>query len=258
MHSAEYHGQHDEAICSCHAHTEPPEEEVSDEARLKDMKILIVDDADNMRLLLSEYLEGFGYTSISTAASANEAFNHLTADPDVPASDSADIILMDIVMPGIDGLEACRRIKQDMGCTDTPIVMVTGEDGILNLREAFEAGVMDYVTKPFNRFELHIRVESALKLKRAMDAQKRANSLLKKTNLELKEAISKAKVLRGLLPICSTCKKIRNSSGDWNKMEAYIIANSEAEFSHGVCPDCQKELYPEVYQRLQDKGILPR
>ena len=66
-------------------------------------------------------------------------------------------------------------------------------------------------------------------------------------NNELQKALSEVKTLRGFLPICSSCKKIRDDKGYWNQIESYIEARSEAEFSHGICPDCQKKLYPELY-----------
>jgi GAF domain-containing protein len=66
---------------------------------------------------------------------------------------------------------------------------------------------------------------------------------------ELKEALSKVKALSGLLPICASCKKIRNDKGYWEQMEIYIRDHSEAEFSHGICPECMKKLYPEYYEK---------
>ena len=98
---------------------------------------------------------------------------------------------------------------------------------------------------------------SALRLKEAIDAEKRTNVLLEERNRELQEAIENVKVLHGLLPICASCKKIRNDSGSWSQMEAYISDHSEAEFSHGICPECQQKLYPKVYARLQAKGLRP-
>lgn len=65
---------------------------------------------------------------------------------------------------------------------------------------------------------------------------------------ELQEASVKIKTLRGLLPICASCKKIRDDKGYWQQLEAYIQSHSEAEFSHGICPDCVKKLYPEFYR----------
>ncbi len=142
--------------------TEILREELPDWAGGNGMKILIVDDNERMRLLLSRYLDGFGYGEILTAESANQAFKALTPDPEVPASGGVDLILMDINMPGLDGIEACRRIKGDMGFNDVPVIIVTNEDDTEHLKQAFDAGAMDYVKKPFNRLELRVRVESAL------------------------------------------------------------------------------------------------
>jgi hypothetical protein len=65
---------------------------------------------------------------------------------------------------------------------------------------------------------------------------------------DLNKAVEEIKVLSGLLPICSTCKKIRSDDGYWSQIESYIAARSEAEFSHGICPECQEKLYPEWYR----------
>lgn len=66
---------------------------------------------------------------------------------------------------------------------------------------------------------------------------------------ELQDALAKVKTLSGLLPICSSCKKIRDDNGYWNQIESYIHAHSDAKFSHSICPKCAKRLYPEVYGR---------
>ena len=70
---------------------------------------------------------------------------------------------------------------------------------------------------------------------------------------DLKEALSSIKVLKGLLPICATCKRIRDDKGYWNQLESFIDKHSEAQFSHGMCPDCAKEHFPDYYKRIQDK-----
>jgi hypothetical protein len=71
---------------------------------------------------------------------------------------------------------------------------------------------------------------------------------------ELTQALSEIKMLSGLLPICSSCKKIRDDNGYWNQIEAYIKEHSNADFSHGLCPDCAKRLYPELFDRIQAKA----
>jgi hypothetical protein len=71
------------------------------------------------------------------------------------------------------------------------------------------------------------------------------DTVIKKLNTALEEI----KTLKGILPICASCKKIRDDTGYWNQIESYIKEHSEAEFSHGLCPDCAEKLYPEFYPR---------
>ena len=72
------------------------------------------------------------------------------------------------------------------------------------------------------------------------------NTILGEKNKSLSDYLAEIKTLRGILPICSTCKKIRDDEGSWKRMESYIYENSEAEISHSICPDCAKELYPDL------------
>ena len=81
---------------------------------------------------------------------------------------------------------------------------------------------------------------------------------LEKTVVELRKALTKVKTLSGLLPICSSCKKIRDDNGYWNEVEAYIHEHSEVEFSHGICPDCMRKLYPDYVRKkeqMQGSGV---
>jgi hypothetical protein len=68
------------------------------------------------------------------------------------------------------------------------------------------------------------------------------------TIVKLNKALKEVKTLSGFLPICASCKKIRDDKGYWNQIEAYISEHSEAEFSHGICPECSEKLYPEIYK----------
>jgi PAS domain S-box-containing protein len=85
-------------------------------------------------------------------------------------------------------------------------------------------------------------------LVRDITRRKQVEMEKEKLILELKEAMSKIKILRGLLPICSSCNKIRNDKGYWDQLEAYISSHSEAKLSHSICPECAKKLYPEFYK----------
>jgi response regulator RpfG family c-di-GMP phosphodiesterase len=92
---------------------------------------------------------------------------------------------------------------------------------------------VDYVGKPFRPEELQVRVATHVALKLAKDRERALRQ-------ELEEALGQVKQLSGLLPICSWCKKIRDGEGAWNSLEDYISAHSEADFTHGVCPDCAR------------------
>ncbi len=211
------------------------------------MAILIVDDSTDHYALLRSILTKAGHHQILGAESAQAAFSMLDLDGIQSATD-IDLILMDVLMPGIDGVQACRRIKQQTHLRDIPIIMVTAKNDLENLHEAFSAGAMDYINKPVKSVELLARVASALTLKKEMDCRKLRESELRRTNEELQQALREVKVLRGLIPICASCKKIRNDGGFWQQIEEYIGEHSEAEFSHGICQPCLKKLYPGVYQ----------
>lgn len=211
------------------------------------MAILIVDDSTDHYALLRSILTKAGHHQILGAESAQAAFSMLNVDGIQSATD-VDLILMDVLMPEIDGVQACRRIKQQTHLRDIPIIMVTAKNDLENLHEAFSAGAMDYINKPVKSVELLARVASAITLKKEMDCRKLRESELRRTNEELQQALREVKVLRGLIPICASCKKIRNDGGFWQQIEEYIGEHSEAEFSHGICQPCLKKLYPGVYQ----------
>ena len=222
------------------------------------MRILIVDDTLDTRLLLQTVLKAEGYTDVLMAASAREALSLLGVDDRTPVSfrnirenaahagaEDIDLILMDFMMPEMDGPEACRRIKSVERLRDMPIIVVTAKSDPADLQVAFDSGAMDYITKPVSKAALLARVASALNLKREMDTRKARERELAEKNRDLEQALRELKVLRGFIPICASCKKIRNDKGYWQQIETYIQERSEALFSHGICKDCLKKLYPD-------------
>jgi PleD family two-component response regulator len=135
----------------------------------------------------------------------------------------------------------------------------------------FEVGGMDYVTKPFQVEELLARVKTHLalrQLQQQLEAQKRQleaqNVQLQQEIAErqraeaereqlighLQEALANIKTLSGLIPICAACKKIRDDTGYWNQLESYLLSHTEAEFSHGICPECVRRLYPDLADEM--------
>jgi len=143
------------------------------------MRILVVDDQEDARDLTEGALLSAGYADIVTAASGWETLKILdvgrTGDLETPV----DVVLLDIVMPEMDGVEACARIRNDERYADLPIIMVTSLDDVNSLANAFVAGATDYITKPVNRVELAARVRAALRLKQELDRrQARERELL--------------------------------------------------------------------------------
>ena len=211
------------------------------------MSILIVDDSPDQQALLRSILGKAGHGDVLSADSAKSASTLLNLDGEA-TSHKIDLILMDVLMPEQDGVETCRQIKRCAHLQDVPVIMVTAKNDLSNLKEAFAAGAMDYISKPVNSVELLARVSSALLLKQEMDRRKNRELELRRSNEELQKALKEVKVLRGLIPICASCKKIRNDGGFWQQLEEYLGEHSEAEFSHGLCQPCIKKLYPGVYQ----------
>ena len=143
------------------------------------MRILIVDDSEDARDLTEGTLLSAGFDDVVTAASGWEALKVLDIGRNSDEGPSVDIVLLDVVMPEIDGVETCARIRNDPRCTDLPIIMVTSLDDADALSNAFVAGANDYVVKPVNRMELIARVRAALRLKAELDRrQSRERELL--------------------------------------------------------------------------------
>ena len=171
------------------------------------MSIMVVDDLPGIRLLLETTLHDGGYPEVVTVESAKDAFLRLGMDdPAGPAAD-VDMILMDIDMPEINGVEACRRIKASPQLRNIPIIMVTGLADSQNLESAFAAGAVDYIIKPPNPPEMLARIGSALDLKREMDRQRTSYvSELEKKNRELELAFTELEKKNGELEEVSQAK----------------------------------------------------
>lgn len=192
--------------------------------------VLVVDDQPaNLKVLLS-YLQEQGFTPL-TAQNGERALYQI-------ANFKPDIILLDVMMPGIDGFETCRRLKANSETADIPVIFMTALSDAEDKVKGFQAGGVDYVTKPFQHEEVLARITTHLTIR---SLQKE----LEDKNSQLQEALDNVKQLSGFLPICASCKKIRDDKGYWNQIESYIQNHSEAQFSHSICPDCAKKLYPE-------------
>ncbi len=153
------------------------------------MKILIVDDSTDATILITSLLRAAGYYDLEAAASGKAALDLLRNQAARLGEPMVDLILMDILMPGMDGIEATRMIKSDAALADIPVIMVTAMADLDSLEHAFEAGAMDFINKPVNRVELRARVRSALRLKEEIDARKAREKELTELNARLEEIL---------------------------------------------------------------------
>ena len=142
------------------------------------MNILIVDDSAVNRKVTGDILRAAGYSEIAMADSAEELFDIIDIPGRESSGDNIDLILLDMIMPGMSGIEACRKIKAAESLKDIPVIMVTALTDSNNLELAFEAGVDEYITKPVSSIELLARVRSALKLKAEIDERKAKSETL--------------------------------------------------------------------------------
>ena len=164
---------------------------------------------------------------------------------------SPDVILMDVVLKGeMNGVDAASIIHRK---TPVPIIFLTAfsADKILNSVEKTEP--YGFVLKPFDDRELSAVIQMALYKAEIEAALRKKEHELAKQNRRLKKALEEIKIICGLLPICSKCKKIRDDEGYWHQVEQYIQDHSEIKFSHSLCPECAKHLYPDIADRLIDR-----
>jgi len=191
----------------------------------KRFRILAVDDEYiNTQVIKSFLREEY---DVVTALSGQEAI-------DMVKHYMPDLILLDVMMPDINGFDVCKTIKGDERFADIPIIFLTGLDTQDGQLEGLELGAIDYLTKPIKLPLLKLRVRNHIALKEQRD-------LLVRQKEELEAALARVKQLEGIIPICMYCKKIRDDQQSWHQLEKYISSHSEAMFSHGMCPECAAE-----------------
>lgn len=199
----------------------------------KPIEVMVVDDEKLDRLLIEKIVSGQERFSVRLFPDGAEGWDALVGGY------KPDIILLDWEMPGIDGLEFCRRLREGGQWEQTFVIMVTARREPEDIVAGLEVGANDYVRKPFNQAELKARLDSAA---RVVGLQQDLRDKVE----QLEESLAQVRQLKGLLPICSYCKRIRNDDSYWQQVEDYLSEQSDAEFSHSICPDCyEKHVKPQ-------------
>lgn len=179
--------------------------------------ILVVDDNPQNIQVLGNLLMTQDY-EIGVAENGRIALNFIKKR-------QPDLILLDVMMPEMDGIELCETLKDDILLSHIPIIFLTAKTDTEDIVRGFEVGGADYVTKPFIAAELLARI---------------------KTQLEIR-------YLRNLIPICSYCRKIRDNEGFWSKVEIYFKRHTNTQFTHGICEECADKIYEDQNLKRKEK-----
>ncbi|MCX8043422.1 MAG: response regulator transcription factor [Desulfobacterota bacterium] len=209
------------------------------EAAQAKMRLLIAEDDPATRALLETYVSKWGY-------SAQSVGDGLAAWEILQSDDPPRLVLLDWMMPGLDGLELCRKVRSLPDGTMFHIILLTARTSHRDLIEGFAAGVDDYIRKDFNHDELRARIQVGARIVQLQTA-------LASKVADLEEALTHIKTLQGILPICMHCHKIRDDREVWQRLEEYITTHTSALLSHCLCPECFQTLYAE-YAEAPDQA----
>ncbi len=202
------------------------------------MRILVVEDDPVAQTILVHALNDLDHEVVLTQ-NGLDAWSHIETE-------DFDVVVSDWMMPQLDGVDLCRRIRTLEDRPFTFIILLTSKDTTADLVEGIHAGADDFMTKPFNRDELQARLHAAqrvLNLERA----------LAKKVADLEQALDEVKTLRGLLPICMYCCSIRHTDEAWERIEAYISEHSEVEFTHSICPTCYDDRVKPMLEEFKEE-----
>lgn len=195
------------------------------------MRILIAEDDPSSRLLLETTLIRQGHEVVATP-NGEDAWEALVR-PDAPR-----LVIVDWMMPVLDGVSLCRRIRAQLEDRRPYVIILTALTEREAVIEGLEAGADDFVFKPYDYAVLQARIAAGariLEMQSRLEAQTR----------ELRDALDQVKTLRGIIPICSHCKRVRDDEDYWREVSEYVSAHTDALFSHGICPACLAEHYPD-------------
>jgi len=208
------------------------------------MQVLIAEDDRVTGEILARTLQRWNYQTTIVGDGA-QAWAHLRK------TDAPTLAILDWMMPEMDGPDVCRRVRAELPLANMYLLLVTARESRGDVIAGLDAGADDYIIKPFDPDELRARVAVGVRVLGLQ--QKLADRVA-----ELQDALSNNKQLRGLLPICSYCKRIRDDNQYWQQVEGYIAEHSDAQFSHGICPSCFETVSAELDDISRARKQTPR
>ena len=202
------------------------------------MQVLVADDSLVSRKILEKIVQGLACETV-LASDGQEAWDI------IEAGDAPPILLLDWMMPGLDGIEVCRRVRQRPSKSPPYIMLLSAKQEKNDIVEGLDAGANDYLTKPYNKSELIARIRVGLRVVRL---QRELNARIS----ELEGARSRIKTLQQFLPVCMYCRKVSPDDSMWSNIEQYVEEHSDIELSHVICPDCMLQHHPDMVDEPED------
>ena len=191
-------------------------------------RVLVAEDHYVSRHLLERNLMNWGFTVV-TAEDGEQALSILESD------DAPSLAILDWMMPKMDGVEVCTRVREHANRPYIYLVLLTAKSQKDEIAAGLQAGVDDYVIKPFDPDELRARLtvgQRVVELERTLAHKVEA----------LETALADVRKLKSLLPICMYCKSVRDDQDYWHAIDAYIHQETGTDFSHSICPACMAKL----------------
>ncbi len=213
------------------------------------MTVLFVDDEEFVLSSLERFLVLESYTK-KFAISGRMALAVLETQP-------VQVIVSDMRMPHMDGVALLKTVKERW--PDVIRIALSAHVSSPQLLASINTGeVYRYLTKPLQSpDEIRSVVNQAIEVYTLRQSRKDMMAELERRNAELEGMLAQVKRLEGMLPICAACKKIRDDKGYWQQIESYIGDHSQAVFSHGICPECARRLYPDLFPEKGENGQTP-
>ena len=196
------------------------------------MRVLIADDDAVLRHSLKVHLERWSYDVVE-CGDGGQAWQELQSPTPPP------LAIIDWNMPGIDGPTLCQELREQPSLSGMYVILLTSNQDKKDVIAGLESGADDYITKPFDWGELRARLligSRIVGLQMALAARV----------AELQTALANVRQLSGLLPICAYCKRIRDDADYWQQIEQYLVRHSDAQFTHGICPECFDVQLPSI------------
>lgn len=204
------------------------------------MRILIAEDESISRRVLENTLATWNYDVVATN-DGTKAWEVLQCE------DRPPLAVLDIMMPGLSGLDLCRKVRKLDLASPLYIVLLTARTDKEQVVQGLEAGANDYLAKPYDREELRARLRVGAEMVELQQS-------LAARVLELEDALRQINQLQDMLPICSYCKSIRNDQNYWQRVDSYISERTNTQFSHGICPTCYESVVEPQLEKLRSRS----